>query len=235
MPTLYLDYMSQPSRACAIFIKLNHMPVDLSNVLIHKGETRADAFRKLNPLGKVPFLTDGELALPESAAILVYLAQKYGAPHHWYPPRKDSQACAMADAALHWYHSNIRAGAARLVFNTVIAKRLGKVPNPAYAEEGLTILNFALDQLEGYWLRGGTQSFMLGQQVSLADLLCTCELEQLCMMDKAKHGTDLQDQLSARPIAKLWLDRVRGAAQPAYADAHSLLWRASGTIARPKM
>eukprot|EP00955_Chlamydomonas_euryale_P045767 353231-Chlamydomonas_euryale.AAC.1 len=43
------------------------------------------------------------------------------------------------------------------------------------------------------------------------------------------------DQLSARPIAKLWLDRVRGAAQPAYADAHSLLWRASGTIARPKM
>eukprot|EP00955_Chlamydomonas_euryale_P001248 14604-Chlamydomonas_euryale.AAC.1 len=38
-----------------------------------------------------------------------------------------TQACAMADAALHWYHSNIRAGAARLVFNTVIAKRLGKV------------------------------------------------------------------------------------------------------------
>jgi hypothetical protein len=43
----------------------------------------------------------------------------------------------------------------------------------------LQVLRQALKDLESYWLAGGAQAFMTGQQLSTADLLCACELEQL--------------------------------------------------------
>ena len=35
-------------------------------------------------------------------------------------------------------------------------------------------------------------------QVSLADVMCCCEFEQMTMMDKDKHGTDLQVEVGLR-------------------------------------
>lgn len=37
----------------------------------------------------------------------------------------------------------------------------------------------ALKDLESYWLAGGSRPFMTGDSVSVADVLCVCELEQL--------------------------------------------------------
>lgn len=56
---------------------------ELHPVNIRQGEQKADAFLKLNPNAKVPVLVDpegtrSEFVLTESAAILVYLAEKYG-------------------------------------------------------------------------------------------------------------------------------------------------------------
>ena len=46
----------------------------------HQAEApRSDAVRKLNPLGKVPVLIDGDAVLTDSVAILTYLADKHGA------------------------------------------------------------------------------------------------------------------------------------------------------------
>jgi glutathione S-transferase len=47
-------------------------------VRIERDEAQADAeYRALNPLGVVPTLVDGDLVLTESAAILLYLADRY--------------------------------------------------------------------------------------------------------------------------------------------------------------
>ena len=47
-------------------------------VRIERNEAQADPeYRALNPLGVVPTLVDGDLVLTESAAILLYLADRY--------------------------------------------------------------------------------------------------------------------------------------------------------------
>jgi len=49
----------------------------------------SDAYRKINPLGQVPFLEDeGGVAMNESIAMLIYIAEKYG-PTPLLPPKTD--------------------------------------------------------------------------------------------------------------------------------------------------
>ncbi|WP_416067478.1 glutathione S-transferase family protein [Rhizobium sp. ZK1] len=54
------------------------LPYTLKPVNVRKGEQKTEAFLALNPNGKVPVLVDGGFVLTESAAILVYLAEKTG-------------------------------------------------------------------------------------------------------------------------------------------------------------
>jgi GST-like protein len=54
------------------------LPYELQPVNVRKGEQKAEAFLALNPNGKVPVLVDDGFVLTESAAILVYLAEKTG-------------------------------------------------------------------------------------------------------------------------------------------------------------
>jgi len=55
------------------------VPVDLKN-----GGQKSPEFLKLNPLGQVPVLTDGDLVIRDAQAILVYLARRYGGDD-WLP------------------------------------------------------------------------------------------------------------------------------------------------------
>lgn len=61
-------------------IALEELGLDysLNGINVRKGEQKAPDFVALNPNAKVPVLVDGDLVLTESAAILVYLAEKTG-------------------------------------------------------------------------------------------------------------------------------------------------------------
>src|SRR3989344_2544944 len=72
-------YHSPGSRAFTASWMLEESGVafDVRTVDIRKGEQKAAAYLKLNPAGKVPTLTDGEVVVSENPAIAIYLADRY--------------------------------------------------------------------------------------------------------------------------------------------------------------
>jgi len=67
------------------------VPYELILVDKEKQEHQQAAYLKLNPNGKIPVLLDGDLVLTESAAICLYLAERY-APQ--YMPEAGTHARA---------------------------------------------------------------------------------------------------------------------------------------------
>jgi glutathione S-transferase len=67
------------SRAAGLVWALEELgqPYQLEFVDIMKGAHKAPEFLKLNPMGKLPTLRDGELVVTECAAINLYLADRY--------------------------------------------------------------------------------------------------------------------------------------------------------------
>jgi glutathione S-transferase len=65
--------------AWRVWLALEHkaIPYDLKVLSFDKGETRAPAFRAINPRGKVPAIVDEGYALWESTAILEYLEEAF--------------------------------------------------------------------------------------------------------------------------------------------------------------
>ncbi|EHP41375.1 putative glutathionine S-transferase [Cupriavidus basilensis OR16] len=79
---MYRVYAFATPNSVKVPIALEELGIDytLHAVNVRKGEQKSDGFLALNANGKVPVLTteDRDFALTESAAILVYLAEKHG-------------------------------------------------------------------------------------------------------------------------------------------------------------
>ena len=67
------------SRAAGLLWPLEELGCDyeLRFVDLMAGEHKQPEYKQLNPMGKVPALIDGELALTEAAAITLYLGDRY--------------------------------------------------------------------------------------------------------------------------------------------------------------
>jgi glutathione S-transferase len=73
-------YHSPASRAFTAYWMLEELgvPFSVKTIDIRKGEQKEPAYLRLNPAGKVPTLTDGEVVVSENPAIAIYLADRYG-------------------------------------------------------------------------------------------------------------------------------------------------------------
>ncbi|TRZ20975.1 hypothetical protein HGM15179_006156 [Zosterops borbonicus] len=207
---LYLDLLSQPCRALYIFARSNNIPFELKRVQLAKGEHRTEEFRKVNVLMKVPALKDGSFTLAESIAILLYLAQKFKTPDHWYP--SDLQKRARVDEYLSWQHSNIRMKGSKLFLCKAILPLITGQPLPPEKLEFATEeLNTALKQFEEKFLQD--KPFIAGSEISLADLVAVVEL-----MQPVCAGYDLFEE---RPKLKEWRRRVEEAVgKQLFQEAH---------------
>ncbi|HEY3698362.1 MAG TPA: glutathione S-transferase family protein [Spongiibacteraceae bacterium] len=68
-----------PTRSLRALWALQELDVEFEFVTVNllAGENRRPEFLRINPTGKLPALVDGDTVLTESAAIALYLAEKY--------------------------------------------------------------------------------------------------------------------------------------------------------------
>jgi len=68
-----------PTRSLRALWGLKELDADFEFVSVNllAGEHKRTEFLRLNPAGKLPVLVDGDIVIPESAAIVLYLADKY--------------------------------------------------------------------------------------------------------------------------------------------------------------
>jgi glutathione S-transferase len=75
-------YYSPQTRAFPVLWTLEELAVEyeLKIVNLKQAEQKKDEYRRLNPMMKVPALTDGDVVVTETGAILQYLAEKNSPP-----------------------------------------------------------------------------------------------------------------------------------------------------------
>jgi glutathione S-transferase len=98
---LYYHPISTTSRPLLMFAADNKLDIELKVVDLFTGEHAQPAYLAMNPSGLVPMLEDGDFRLTESAAILKYLAEKFGSPA--YP--KDLRQRARVNERMDWLNT----------------------------------------------------------------------------------------------------------------------------------
>ncbi len=96
---LYTFTITPNNRKVEAFVRHFDLAVEIHHVSFKDKETQSPAFLAINPMGKVPALTDGDFNLWESNAILTYLATKF--PETRALPT-DPRGRADVDRWLHW-------------------------------------------------------------------------------------------------------------------------------------
>lgn len=85
MIRLYHHPLSGHAHRARLFLSLLDLPHEAVEVDILRGEQRKPPFLALNLFGQVPVLVDGDDVVPDSNAILCYLALRYDTSGRWLP------------------------------------------------------------------------------------------------------------------------------------------------------
>jgi glutathione S-transferase len=149
--------LSGHSHRAELVLSLLGLPYETVDVDLAAGEHKTPAFLALNPFGQVPVIEDGDIALADSNAIMVYLEARY-APGRWLP--RDPVGAAQVQRWL-----SVAAGP--LAFGPAAARviHLFKRPDsPAQAQERARHLFTLMEQ------QLATRAWLVGDAMTLADL-----------------------------------------------------------------
>ncbi len=176
-------------------------PYELKFVDIMKGGQKAADVVALNPMGKLPILTDGDAVVTEAAAICLYLADRY-APGRLSPNLDDPKRATYLRWSL-FSPSVIEPGA--------LAKMSKWEFKPGQAGWGdYESMLKAIDAA----LAGG--SFLLGDTFSIADVIFGGTLRYMTQFK----------MLEPRPLVAGYLDRLNQRPALQRADARNAAVRA---------
>jgi glutathione S-transferase len=147
MMTLYEFALSGNSHKIRLMLSL--LGLDYRSVIVNGSERQQKSvdFLSMNPFGQVPVLTDDDVIVRDSQAILVYLARKYG-NEQWLP----NEATALAEVAtwLSTAANEVSMGPNRLRLHY----KFGRAINSEESRQtAINLLNILQGRLEKYeWL-----------------------------------------------------------------------------------
>lgn len=159
---LYYSDTLNPRKVCAVAHYLNS-PVEFVRLDLAKGEHKTPDYLAINPNGKVPALTDGNLKLWEANAIMCYLAQKAGSDL-W--PRDERRQIELT-RWFTWNSEHFTRHAGELYFQYVIKPKFGLgEPDNAAVDEAIGFVRRFAGVLNDH-LRG--RKYLLGDTLTVAD------------------------------------------------------------------
>lgn len=148
---------------------------------------RSDAFLALNPLGQIPVLVDGDLVLPDSTAILVYLADRYDASGLWNP--KTPEAAARVQRWLSIASGDLR-------FGPALARILTLWGGAGSLTDAQRVAERVLRFMDGHL---ASRDWLAAERPTIADIAC------YAYVARAPEG---RIPLNPYPAVRRWLERV---------------------------
>jgi len=177
---LYVDMISQPSRALYWLFLLNNIPHTLKVIKLMSMEHKTESFLKINPLGTVPAINDNGYCINESSTIVRYLKATKEMDDNWYP--ENLRERVIVDRYLDWHPGNTRMGCAGYFRENYLNPKMGVPINETRAKLYLGYLKVTLKHLNDFWLKD--DKFVGGlSKPSFADLQLFCELKMIELSD----------------------------------------------------
>lgn len=184
---LYRFRLSGHCHRVELFLSLLRLPYERIDVDLAGGAQHRPEFLALNPFGQVPVLDDGGTVLPDSNAILVYLAGKYDPDARWLP-----RAPVRAAAVQRWL--SIAAGPVAFgPASARLARVFGARRDVAEATARATALFAVMDDFLA------RARFLAGEDPTIADL---------AVYTYVAHAPEGGIALAPYPQIRAWLARV---------------------------
>lgn len=166
---LYSYWRSSCSCRVRIALKLKGLDYEYIAINLLKGAQKSPEFLKLNPIGYVPVLVDGDFVVADSFAILLYLEEKY--PQHPLLP-KDLQKRALNYQAANLVSASIQP-LQNLPVLGYINEKLGPDEKIPWAQTHIRKGFAALEKL----LENSAGRYATGNEVFLADLFLAPQID----------------------------------------------------------
>ena len=156
---LYRHALSGHAHRVELFLSLLGLPCELIDVNMVRGAHKAPEFiAKNNPFGQVPVIEDGDIAIADSNAILVYLATRYDSTGHWLP--RDAVAAARVQQWLSVAAGQLAYGPSMARFAVLFDGRLD-------LDRAQAIGRQLYDVLDGYL---ADRHYLFGDTPTIADI-----------------------------------------------------------------
>lgn len=178
--------LSGHAHRVVLFASLIGAGAELVEVDLKAGAHKRPEFLKLNPFGQVPVLEDGDVAVADSNAILVYLAKKFGRTD-WLP-----EAPREAAAVQRW----LSVAAGQIAFGPAAARLVAVFGAKFDAEEVIGRAHAVLKLIEAE---------LAGRNWLAADRPTIADVSIYSYVARAPEGNV---DLAAYPNVRAWLGRI---------------------------
>ncbi|HTH94291.1 MAG TPA: glutathione S-transferase [Rhodocyclaceae bacterium] len=189
MLKLYRFALSGHCHRAELFISLLQLPCELIDVDFAGGQHKRPEFLAMNAFGQIPVLVDGDIAIADSNAILVYLASKHaqGQQVDWLPSDALRQAKVQR-----W----LSVAAGQIIYGPARARLKTVFDAPINVEEAVRISNELLAVMEKEL---GNTLFLAGQTPTIADVSAYSYIA---------HAPEGNVSLQPFPHVRAWLARI---------------------------
>ncbi|WP_193162365.1 glutathione S-transferase family protein [Microbulbifer hainanensis] len=193
-------YGTPPTRVLRVIWLLNELGLEYEShpIDLLKGEAHREDFLALNPAAKVPVLVDGDLVLTESAAIQLYLAEKY--PEAGFIP-ESLQERAQMYRWMFFLVTEIEQPLWRIARHTALYSPHKRLPQDVeLAQQECKKMVAVLEQhMQG-------REFIVGDRLSVADFNAAYTLDWVAaaqLLDNAPRLKDYLESMYERPTAPI--------------------------------